>query len=87
LDFAGLILTEGIEAWLARYPNPEAERRCLTAQPPCGRIDESTDAANAALFLVSDEARLVNDPPRFHKAVRYLIFIRAPASCRVLELV
>jgi NAD(P)-dependent dehydrogenase (short-subunit alcohol dehydrogenase family) len=56
----GLILTERIEAWLAGFPDPEAERRRQAALLPCGWIGEPDDVANAALFLASDEARFVN---------------------------
>jgi NAD(P)-dependent dehydrogenase (short-subunit alcohol dehydrogenase family) len=56
----GLILTERIEAWLAGFPDPDAERRRQAALLPCGWIGEPEDVANAALFLASDEARFVN---------------------------
>ena len=56
----GLILTERIEAWLATFPDPEAERRRQAEILPCGWIGAPEDVANAALFLASDEARFVN---------------------------
>jgi NAD(P)-dependent dehydrogenase (short-subunit alcohol dehydrogenase family) len=56
----GLILTERIEAWLATFPDPEAERRRQAGILPCGWIGAPEDVANAALFLASDEARFVN---------------------------
>jgi NAD(P)-dependent dehydrogenase (short-subunit alcohol dehydrogenase family) len=56
----GLIMTERIEAWLASFPDPDAERRRQAALLPCGWIGAPKDVANAALFLASDEARFVN---------------------------
>jgi NAD(P)-dependent dehydrogenase (short-subunit alcohol dehydrogenase family) len=56
----GLILTERIEAWLAGFPDPDAERRRQATLLPCGWIGEPKDVAAAALFLASDEARFVN---------------------------
>lgn len=56
----GLILTEAIENWFARAPDPVALRAQQAALLPCGRIGLPEEVANTALFLASDEARFIN---------------------------
>jgi NAD(P)-dependent dehydrogenase (short-subunit alcohol dehydrogenase family) len=56
----GLIMTEGIRAWLDSHPDPDAERRRQEALLPCRRIGEPDEVACTALFLASDEARYIN---------------------------
>ena len=56
----GLILTEGIEAWLASCPDPQAERARQEALLPVRRIGTPREVAYTALFLASDEACFIN---------------------------
>lgn len=56
----GLILTEAVEGWLSRCPDPQAERSRQAALLPCKRIGKPEEVAYTALFLASDEARFIN---------------------------
>lgn len=56
----GFIDTPIAEAWFARFPDPEAERRRAMEIHPPGRLGRPDEVAMTALFLASDEAPFIN---------------------------
>jgi NAD(P)-dependent dehydrogenase (short-subunit alcohol dehydrogenase family) len=58
----GVVKTPALEAWVNNIAkdDPQAVWRHLDETSPCGRIGDAWDAAHAALFLASDEARYIN---------------------------
>ena len=51
--------TPMVERMLATAPDPDAQRQALEAMVPLGRLAQPEDVADMALFLASDESRLV----------------------------
>ena len=56
----GLIMTESAAAWLASRPDPQAERARQERLMPTRRIGVPDEVAYTALYLASDEARVIN---------------------------
>jgi NAD(P)-dependent dehydrogenase (short-subunit alcohol dehydrogenase family) len=55
----GTIDTPSLRQRLAAFPDPEEARRQFVARQPMGRLGTAEEVAQAALYLVSDEARFV----------------------------
>ena len=55
----GYVQTDGVEAFYARQPDPEAARAAGSALHPLGRLGTPVEIADAFVYLASDEARWV----------------------------
>jgi NAD(P)-dependent dehydrogenase (short-subunit alcohol dehydrogenase family) len=58
----GVVRTPALESWIdsVARDDPQAMWRHLDEKAPGGKIGDAWDAAHAALFLASDEARYIN---------------------------
>jgi NAD(P)-dependent dehydrogenase (short-subunit alcohol dehydrogenase family) len=56
----GTVLTEGVRAWLATVPDPDAREREFTRWPALRRTGTPEEIAAAILWLVGDESSYVS---------------------------
>jgi NAD(P)-dependent dehydrogenase (short-subunit alcohol dehydrogenase family) len=58
----GVVRTPALESWIDQTAKDDPQKmwRYLDEKSPCGKIGDAWDAAHAALFLASDEARYIN---------------------------